>query len=63
MLYPKSNHSMLYINNNEREIIFIVGGRDLKTLYYDIKPMGPDDAKLKLFIMILKIIYFSIGEK
>ena len=37
MLYPKSNHSMLYINNNEREIIFIVGGRDLKTFYYDIK--------------------------
>ena len=36
MIFPKSNHSMLY-NNNNNEIIFIAGGDDLKTFYYDIK--------------------------
>ena len=37
MGYPKSNHSMKYINHDNNEIIFIVGGEDLKTFYYDIK--------------------------
>ena len=37
MLYPKSNHSMLYIENNKNQIIFVAGGNDLKTFYYDIK--------------------------
>ena len=33
----KLNHSMIYINHNNDEFIFIVGGNDLKTFYYDIK--------------------------
>ena len=33
---PKSNHSMKYINHDNNEIIFIAGGNDLKTFYYDI---------------------------
>ena len=37
MGYPKSNHSMKYINHDNNEIIFIAGGDDLKTFYYDIK--------------------------
>ena len=37
MIFPKSNHSMLYININKKEIIFLAGGDDLKTFYYDIK--------------------------
>ena len=37
MIFPKTNHSMLYINNNKKEIIFVAGGDDLKTFYYDIK--------------------------
>jgi len=37
MIYPKSNHSMIYVNNNYYEIIFIVGGKDTKSFYYDIK--------------------------
>ena len=37
MKYPKSNHSMLYINSNNLEIIFFVGGNDSKSFYYDIR--------------------------
>ena len=37
MLFPKAVHSMTYIYNNGKEIIFIAGGDDLKTFYYDIK--------------------------
>ena len=37
MKYPKSNHSMIYINHNDKEFIFISGGDDLKSFYYDIK--------------------------
>lgn len=37
MLFPKANHSMIYINNNDKEIIFLAGGDDLKTFYFDIK--------------------------
>ena len=36
MNYPKVNHSMIYINNDEKELIFIAGGDDLKSFYYDI---------------------------
>ena len=34
MLVGKKNHSIIYIPNN---FVFIVGGNDLKTFYYDIK--------------------------
>ena len=34
MLVGKKNHSIIYIPNN---FIFIVGGNDLRTFYYDIK--------------------------
>ena len=34
MLVGKKNHSIIYIPNN---FVFIVGGSDLKTFYYDIK--------------------------
>ena len=37
MIFPKSNHSMIYINHKENELIFFVGGDDLKTFYYDIR--------------------------
>ena len=38
MISPKSNHSMIYIKNkNSQEIIFLVGGDNLNTFYYDIK--------------------------
>ena len=38
MLLEKLNHSMIYININDKEYIFIVGGdNNLKTFYYDIK--------------------------
>ena len=37
MFFPKSNHSMIYIKTNKKEIIFIAGGDDLKTFFYDIK--------------------------
>ena len=37
MISPKSNHSMVHIKNNNKEIIFLVGGDDLSTFYYDIK--------------------------
>ena len=37
MPFPKSIHSMTYIFNNGKELIFIAGGDDLKTFYYDIK--------------------------
>ena len=37
MPFPKSNHSMIYIQNNNKEIIFIAGGDNVKTFYYDIK--------------------------
>ena len=37
MPYSKSNHSMIYINLNFNEYIFIVGGdNNLNTFYYDI---------------------------
>ena len=34
MLSPKKNHSMIFIGRN---YVFIVGGNDLKTFYYDIE--------------------------
>jgi len=34
--YPKSNHSMIYIEHKNNEFIFFAGGHDLKTFYYDI---------------------------
>ena len=34
---PKSSHSMIYINYNDKEIIFFAGGIDLSSFYYDIK--------------------------
>ena len=34
---PKSSHSMVYINYNDKEIIFFAGGIDLSSFYYDIK--------------------------
>lgn len=34
--YPKSNHSMIYIEHKNNEFIFFAGGKDLKTFYYDI---------------------------
>ena len=38
MLVEKSNHSMIYVNINNNEYIFIVGGENnLNTFYYDIK--------------------------
>ena len=37
MKIEKLNHSMIYINHNNDEFIFIAGGYDLKTFYYDIK--------------------------
>ena len=37
MKTEKLNHSMIYINHNNDEYIFIAGGNDLKTFYYDIK--------------------------
>ena len=37
MKYPKSNHSMIYINNDNNELVFIAGGNDIKTFYYDIQ--------------------------
>ena len=38
MLSGKKNHSMIYINfNDENEWVFIAGGEDKKTYYYDIK--------------------------
>ena len=33
---PKSNHSMIYIEINNNQIIFFIGGNDLSTFYYDI---------------------------
>ena len=36
MPIPKAHHSMTYVYNNEKEFIFIVGGDDSKTFYYDI---------------------------
>ena len=37
MKIEKLNHSMIYINHYSDEFIFIAGGNDLKTFYYDIK--------------------------
>jgi hypothetical protein len=38
MLSNKKNHSMIYINfKEENEWVFIAGGEDTKTFYYDIK--------------------------
>ena len=37
MPFSKSNHSMIYIKNKEKEIIFVAGGDDIKTFYFDIK--------------------------
>ena len=37
MIFPKSNHSMIYITHNNKEMIFLAGGDDLKTFYFDIK--------------------------
>ena len=38
MLSNKKNHSMIYINfREENEWVFIAGGEDTKTFYYDIK--------------------------
>lgn len=37
MKYPKANHSMIYLNHNDNELIFVAGGDDLKTFYYDIE--------------------------
>lgn len=37
MLFPKAKHSMIYIKHNDKELIFLAGGDDLKTFYYDIK--------------------------
>ena len=37
MKYPKANHSMIYINHNDDELIFVAGGDDLKTFYYNIE--------------------------
>lgn len=37
MLFPKANHSMIYVKNSDKEMIFLVGGDDLKTFYFDIK--------------------------
>ena len=37
MPFNKSDHSMIYINHNDEEFVFIAGGNDLKTFYYDIK--------------------------
>ena len=38
MLSNKKNHSMIYLNfNEENEWVFIAGGEDTKTFYYDIK--------------------------
>ena len=34
--YPKSNHSMIYIQYKNSEFIFFAGGQDLKSFYYDI---------------------------
>ena len=34
--YPKSNHSMIYIEYKNSEFIFFAGGQDLKSFYYDI---------------------------
>lgn len=34
--YPKSNHSMIYIEYKNSEFIFFVGGQDLKSFYYNI---------------------------
>ena len=36
MPYPKSSHSMIYIENNNKKLIFFVGGNDSKCFYYDI---------------------------
>ena len=35
MIYPKKNHSMVYVSKFGKSV-FIVGGNDLKTFYYDI---------------------------
>ena len=37
MRYSKSEHSMLYIYHKNEEIVFIAGGNDLRTFYYDVK--------------------------
>ena len=37
MLFNKSDHSMIYVNHYDEEFIFIAGGKDLKTFYYNIK--------------------------
>ena len=37
MPFNKSDHSMIYINHNDEEFVFIAGGNDLKTFYYEIK--------------------------
>lgn len=37
MILHKTNHTMIYIQNNNKEIIFIAGGDDLNTFYYDIE--------------------------
>ena len=38
MPFEKSNHSMIYININDNEYIFIIGGdNNLSTFYFDIK--------------------------
>ena len=37
MILPKINHTMIYIKNNNKKIIFIAGGDDLNTFYYDIE--------------------------
>lgn len=36
MRFPKSNHSMIYINHNCEELIFFAGGNDLRTFNYYI---------------------------
>ena len=40
MGYPKSNHSMKYINHDNNEIIFIVGGEDLKLFIMILKAIN-----------------------
>lgn len=37
MLFPKYNHSMIYIEYNNEKLILIIGGQDNKSFYYDIE--------------------------
>ena len=36
LIYPKSNHSMIYIEYRNNKFIYFAGGQDLKSFYYDI---------------------------